>query len=96
MKLSEIKIENEKEGESEKEIKKKIRENRRRISPTADIIIKTIIICIVIDIPLGIYFYYKKQNTEKQRPTIKLEKTITKNEKKTYSSKSYIITKNKK
>jgi glucan-binding YG repeat protein len=47
----------------------------KRVDPTKDLIIKTLIICAIIDIPLGSYFYYKKTH---EPPPAKKQKIIRK------------------
>jgi len=54
----------------------------RRVDPTKDLIIKTLIICVIIDIPLGGYFYYKKMHEPPPEKEQKIIKKVTRIERK--------------
>lgn len=67
MELSKIQINDDREdgkGVKNKDKSKKIRKKR---SPAVDILIKTLIVCAIIDIPLFVYFCFIKDYPEKKQ-----------------------------
>ena len=76
MKLSDIDNKNrdEENGEGRRcNIEKKY---FRRVNPTADIIIKIVIICAVIDIPLGVYLYFTKYKNNQQEVSVEVVRKV--------------------